>query len=72
MTPYEIAIRTASYFGLDKTLIEEVDSSIFTQPAKRPPATGFDISKAKNELGYSPQGFEEGLKLIKAQLEQGS
>ncbi len=71
LTPYEIAIRTAAYFGLDNSLIEEVDSSIFKQPAKRPPATGFDITKAKKELGYSPHDFEEGLELIKAQLDSG-
>jgi len=27
------------------------------QPAKRPPRTGFDISKARKELGYEPHTF---------------
>ena len=62
LTPFEMAIRTADYFGLDKQLIEKVDASIFVQPAKRPPKTGFDISKARKELGYEPMGFEEGLR----------
>ena len=62
LTPYQMAIRTADYFGLDKQLIEKVDASVFMQPAKRPPKTGFDISKARKELGYEPVGFEEGLR----------
>ena len=36
LTPYDMAIATANFFELDKSLIEEVDGSIFTQPAKRP------------------------------------
>ncbi len=68
MTPYDIAIRTADFFGLDKGLIKETDSTKFTQPAKRPPKTGFIIEKAKRELGYRPHTFEEGLAVIKNQL----
>jgi dTDP-4-dehydrorhamnose reductase len=62
LTPFEMAIRTAEYFGLDKQLIEKVDASVFSQPAKRPPKTGFDISKARKVLGYEPRGFDEGLR----------
>ncbi len=40
LTPYDIAIRTANFFKLDKSLIKETDSTKFTQPAKRPPKTG--------------------------------
>ncbi len=61
LTPYDIAIRVAEHFGLDKDLIKETDGSKFTQAAKRPPKTGFDISKAKNMLGYKPLSLEEGL-----------
>ncbi|MTI39872.1 SDR family oxidoreductase [Fulvivirga lutimaris] len=69
MTPYDIAIKTAAYFQLDKSLINETDGSKFTQPAKRPPKTGFIINKAKSELGYSPKSFEEGLKVLASQLD---
>jgi dTDP-4-dehydrorhamnose reductase len=62
LSPYEIGLRTAAYFSLDASLIEQVNTSTFRQPAKRPPKTGFDISKAVKELGYDPLGFEEGLK----------
>ena len=68
LTPYDIAIRTADFFNLDKGLIKETDSSKFTQPAKRPPKTGFIIDKAKRELGYEPRTFEEGLAIIKEQI----
>jgi dTDP-4-dehydrorhamnose reductase len=68
MTPYDIAIETADFFGLDKTLIKQTDSSKFKQPAARPLKTGFIIDKAKKELGYYPRSFTEGLKLISSQM----
>jgi len=68
MSAYDIAIRTADFFGLDKSLIKETDSTKFTQPASRPPRTGFIIDKAREVLGYEPHSFEEGLKVIATQL----
>jgi dTDP-4-dehydrorhamnose reductase len=61
LTPYQMAIKTANYLGLDSSLINRVTASNFSQPAKRPEKTGFDISKAKKEIGYDPISFEEGL-----------
>lgn len=66
MTPYDIAIKTAGFFGLDKTLIAPVTN--FVQPAKRPLKTGFIIDKAKRDLGYEPHSFDEGLRIVKQQL----
>jgi dTDP-4-dehydrorhamnose reductase len=68
LTPYDMAIQTAEYFGLDKNLITESDSTLFTQPAKRPPRTGFIIDKAKKELGYSPKSFLAGIGILAKQL----
>ncbi|WP_436514605.1 SDR family oxidoreductase [Ekhidna sp. To15] len=68
LTPYDMAIATADFFELDKSLIEEVDGSIFTQPAKRPAKTGFILDKAKRELGYEPVSFIDGLAILKSQL----
>ena len=62
LTPYEMALETANYLGLDTSLIEKVDASVFTQPAKRPAKTGLDITKARDELGYEPLSFREGLR----------
>jgi dTDP-4-dehydrorhamnose reductase len=61
-SPYDMAIDTADYLRFDRSLIEKVDASTFTQPAKRPPKTGLDISKARTELGYEPLSFQEGMK----------
>ena len=68
LTPYEMALATADFFELDKSLIEEVDGSVFTQPAKRPAKTGFILDKARKELGYEPVTFKEGLAILKSQL----
>jgi len=68
MTPYDIAIATADFFKLDKSLINRTDSTKFTQPAKRPPKTGFIIEKAKRELGYKPHSFNEGLAILASQI----
>ena len=68
MTPYDIAMETADYFGLNKNLIKATDSSIFKQPAARPLKTGFDIRKAVRELGYSPHSFKEGLAILATQI----
>lgn len=62
MTPYEMAVETAKFFGYDEGLIAKSSSPDIRQPAVRPPRTGFDISKAKKELGFQPVTFSEGLK----------
>jgi dTDP-4-dehydrorhamnose reductase len=63
-TPYQMAIATADYFGLDKNLVEKVTADNFSQPANRPLKTGFCIEKAKNILGYRPISFNEGLQRV--------
>jgi dTDP-4-dehydrorhamnose reductase len=70
MNPYQMAIATADYFGLDKSLINETDGSKFSQPAKRPPKTGFVLDKAKKVLGYNPHSFEEGIAVLAEQLKK--
>jgi dTDP-4-dehydrorhamnose reductase len=72
MTPYDIAIATADFFKLNKSLIQQTDSTKFTQPAKRPPKTGFIIDKAKRELGYKPHTFIEGLQVLSKQIKAQS
>lgn len=67
MTPYDIAMKTADFFGLDKSLISSTTN--FIQPAKRPLKTGFIVDKARKELGYEPHSFDEGLSVVKRQLE---
>jgi len=62
LTPYQMAVKTAAFLGYDNKLIKRVTAAGFTQPAKRPPKTGFVIEKARKELGYEPLSFEEGLR----------
>ena len=67
LSPYDMAVATADYLHLDKSVMEKVDASVFTQSAKRPAKTGFIIDKAKLELGYAPLSFTEGLQKMLAQ-----
>lgn len=69
LTPYEMAIKTAEYFKLDQSLIVKTDASRFSQPAKRPPRTGFILDKAIQELNYQPRSFEEGIDILNQQLQ---
>jgi len=70
LTPYDMAQMTAEYFKLDKKLIKRANSKTFTQPAKRPLKTGFDLKKSRAELGYNPRSFAEGLAVVAAQLKR--
>lgn len=70
LSPYQMAVQTADFFKLDKSLIQETDSTLFTQPAKRPPKTGFIIDKAKKDLGYQPRSFNEGLAILARQIKE--
>lgn len=68
LTPYEMALKTATYFGLDTSTMEKADASTFTQTAMRPPKTGLLIDKAVNQLGYAPRSFEEGIGILVDQM----
>ena len=70
LTPYDMAIKTADYFGLDKSLIAQADASNFTQIARRPPRTGFILDKSSTVLGYDPHTFEEGIAVLAGQLKR--
>ena len=70
MSILELVYKVADYWHLDKTLITPSKSNTLNQPAKRPPRTGFDISKAKRELGYEPHSFVEGLEILDKQLKE--
>ncbi len=59
---------TADFFELDKSYICPVTTEELNQPAKRPPVTGFIISKAEKELEFKPRSFIDGLAEIKKQL----
>ncbi len=64
MNIYELVQRVATYFGLSMEHVSMIDSASLNQPAKRPPVTGFDLSKSKRILGYNPHSFDEGIAII--------
>lgn len=72
LTPYQMALEVADIFGLDASLIEKADASTFTQVARRPARTGFNIEKARRVLGYAPHSFPEGLKVVAGDLAGGA
>lgn len=61
-TPYQMACAVADHLKLDKSKIERVTADSFNEPARRPRTTGFNLSKAEQDLGYAPLSFAEGLK----------
>jgi dTDP-4-dehydrorhamnose reductase len=68
MSILELVYAVADFWKLDKSLVTPSKSTNLNQAAKRPPRTGFDISKARKELGYNPHSFEDGLKILDEQL----
>ncbi len=61
--------RTADFFQLDKKYIHPITTAQLNQPAKRPLLTGFNIDKAKRELNFRPHTLQQGLEIVKKQLE---
>lgn len=70
MSISELVERVADYWGLDKSLINEVSAETLNQTAKRPVKTGFILDKTIHDLGYKPHSFEEGLAIVDQQLKQ--
>jgi dTDP-4-dehydrorhamnose reductase len=70
LSPFEMAMKVAAFFNLDASLIDESNSIDFTQTAKRPLKTGFNINKAMHQLQYNPRSFEESLSLLSTQMQQ--
>lgn len=68
LTPYEMAQQVSEYFHLNNQYITRADSSTFSQPAKRPPKTGFIIDKAIRDLNYQPHSFKEGIEVVASQI----
>jgi len=64
----ELVKRIAEYYGLSTDNISPVSSSTLNQAAKRPPKTGFDLTKAKTLLNYHPLTIEESLALLDKEI----
>lgn len=64
----ELVREVGKFWNFDISQITEVSSLTLNQAAKRPPKTGFDLSKSRKELGYEPHSFTEGLAIVREQL----
>lgn len=61
MSIHELITRIAIHFGYKTDQITKISSSTLNQAAKRPPKTGFDLSKSRSKVGYDPHTLEETL-----------
>lgn len=68
MSILELVQRVAKFWNLNPSLINPISAASLKQSAKRPIRTGFNLKKTNDELGYNPRSFEEGLALMKEQL----
>lgn len=64
MSIFDLVNRIAKHFGLDTKNISRVSSSTLNQAAKRPPKTGFNLSKAYQKIDYKPHTLEETLDIL--------
>jgi dTDP-4-dehydrorhamnose reductase len=64
MAVNEIVFRIAKQLGKSADNVEIISSSTLNQPAKRPPRTGFDLTKSRTELGYNPKTLEETITIL--------
>lgn len=58
---FDIVIRIGRHFNLDTSIVRQISSDTLNQAARRPPRTGFDLSKSYRELQYKPHTLEESL-----------
>lgn len=61
---YQIVERIAQHYGYSMEHVKRISSATLNQPAKRPPKTGFDLSKAYQRISYKPHTLEETLDFI--------
>ncbi len=65
----ELVKKVSEMFGFSMETIETVSSNTLNQPAKRPPITGLNITKARKVLGYEPHTLEEGIRICLGKLD---
>lgn len=59
-----IVERIANHLKLDTNAIQTISSDTLNQPAKRPPRTGFDLTKAREKLDYKPKSLEDTIDIL--------
>lgn len=64
----QIVEEVGEALGLTNLNIETISSSTLNQAAKRPPRTGFNLSKAEKLLDYHPMDIQETIPLLQHDL----
>lgn len=64
----DLVKRIAEFYSYPTENLKAISSSTLNQAAKRPPKTGFDLSKAERELGYQPMDIHEALTILDKEL----
>lgn len=64
MAVNEIVFRIAKYLNKSTENVEIISSTTLNQPAKRPPRTGFDLTKSRAELDYNPKTLEKTIEIL--------
>ncbi len=67
---YNLALKVANAFNLDTSLIDSVSSGFFKEIAPRPKNTCFNTAKMKKELNIRPLSIDEGLLLMKQEVQE--
>lgn len=67
---YELALKVAKVFNLDKKLIKPITTPELSQVAIRLRKLELSIKKLQRFLGIVPIGIEEGLRIVKEQVEK--
>lgn len=66
---YDLVLQVAEVSGFDPKNVGRANSSNFSQPAQRPPKTGFILDKSMSVLDYKPHAFKAGVQLVMEQLQ---
>ena len=69
LSRYDFAVQTAQVFHLDASLIKRIKTSDLVQASPRPMISGFITLKAETQLGLHFLTVQEGLTLLKHELQ---
>ncbi len=67
---YDWVCLVARHFGWSTENVNAISSSTLNQAAKRPPKTGFDLTKSMTLLGYNPKRMQDTLDELHREYEQ--
>lgn len=68
MSIREMVHEIATFWNLDESNVQTIQTAELGQPASRPPVTGFILDRAKEELEYEPLTFKQALQVMQSQL----